>query len=459
MNFSLKFHAQSDVGRIRKNNQDAGYASPTMLLVADGMGGAAAGDLASAVVATQAAKIDKPVETPDMLGFIGGLVNRGNDKLAELVEEDPTLDGMGTTFCGAMFDGTHLGVAHIGDSRLYRLRDGVLEQLTHDHSWVQTLIDEGRITPEQAATHPHRSLILKVLNGQPEPEPDYQLLDVAEGDRYLFCSDGLSGLISDEHIAELLEIEDLTACSEALTDAANEAGGHDNITVVLGDVVPYDDALAAAEPLMVGSAIEREIPAAGELAANPQGIGYPQPADSEKPEHDEAESARYAPDARTVRWPSTLVATVLIVAVIGAAVWGIALYSKSRYFIAEAEGNVAIYNGLPGSLLGLELNTLEERRDTLVTDLPRFYQRAVANTIGSPSLPAARDTADELHAIAEQCRAVREERQAPQPEVTPSPTTLPTDPAMEEGEGNPNYPTHVGPVTPTATEEVDPEFC
>lgn len=463
MAFSLRFHAHSDVGRIRKNNQDAGYASSTMLLVADGMGGAAAGDLASAVAVTQAEKLDRAVDTQEMLEFIGGLVNRANDKLAELVDEDPTLDGMGTTFCGALFDGTHLGIAHIGDSRLYRMRDGSLEQITHDHSWVQTLIDEGRITPAQAATHPHRSLILKVLNGQPEPEPDYQLMEAKEGDRYLFCSDGLSGLISDEHIEELLQIEDLETCAEELTRAANKAGGHDNITVVLGEVVPHDAALAAAEPMMVGSAVEREIPKVGELALNPQGTGYPEP-EAPDTDHDETEKARYAPEGRRVRWPSTLVATVLIVAVIAAAVWGIAVYSSSRYFIAEAEGNVAIYNGLPGSLLGLELNRLEERRETVVTDLPRFYQRAVANTIGSPSLMAARETADELHDLAVQCVAVREERQTPsEPEVTPTPTAttsmttgLPTDP---NGDGGANYPTHVGPVTPTADEEVDPEFC
>ena len=195
MTFSLRFHAHSEVGRIRKNNQDSAYASPTMLLVADGMGGAAAGDLASAVATVTAQKLDRAVPADDMLEFIGGVVVKANDRLLELIEEDPTLDGMDTTFCGASFDGQYLALAHIGDSRMYRLRGDAIEQLTHDHSWVQTLIDEGRLTPEQAATHPHRSLILKVLNGQTEPDPDYQLLEVSKGDRYLFCSGGLSGLI------------------------------------------------------------------------------------------------------------------------------------------------------------------------------------------------------------------------------------------------------------------------
>lgn len=472
MTSSLRFYAHSEVGRIRKNNQDAGYASPTMLLVADGMGGAAAGDLASAVAVTEASKLDRPVAAEEMLELIGGMVNRANDKLSELVEEDPTLDGMGTTFCGAMFDGRHLGVAHIGDSRLYRLRDGVLEQLTHDHSWVQSLIDEGRITPEQAATHPHRSLILKVLNGQAEPDPDYQILDTEIGDRYVFCSDGLSGMISGEHIAELMEIEDLPERAEELARAANEAGGHDNITVVLGDIVAHDDGLAAAEPMIVGSAVERTIPKVGELAGKPQGAGYPASETATKEaEHDEAETARYAPDSRGARWPSLLIGAVLILAVLGGAIWGISAYSSSRYFIAGADGNVAIYNGLPGSLLGHELNRIEERRDTLISDLPRFYQRAVANTIASPSLVAARETADELHQLAEQCAAVRAERNTPDPDPDPTPSAIglptnpeapspaPTDAPTEEPDGNPNYPTILAPVTPTATEEADPEFC
>ena len=451
----MRFHAHSEVGRIRKNNQDSAYASPTMLLVADGMGGAAAGDLASAVATVTAQKLDRAVPSDDMLEYIGGVVVKANDRLLELIEEDPTLDGMGTTFCGASFDGQYLALAHIGDSRMYRLRDGAIEQLTHDHSWVQTLIDEGRLTPEQAATHPHRSLILKVLNGQTEPDPDYQLLEVVEGDRYLFCSDGLSGLIDDAHIHRLAQIEDLEEASLELARAANRAGGHDNITVVLGEVVDHDDDLAAAGAVLVGSATERKIPEPGELASTSAqgGDGYPA---SDERTVDPTETARYAPETRKVRWSSAVIALVLVLAVLGGAVWAVSAYTQGRYFIAEADGNVGIFNGIPGSLLGQQLNTLEERRDTLLTDLPRYYQRAVRNTIGVANINAAQETADQLERIAEECVATRDARRG----HTPAPVTPSPNPAPHDGsQGSSDYPTLLGPITPTATEEADPEAC
>nr|WP_255622809.1 protein phosphatase 2C domain-containing protein [Tessaracoccus sp. OS52] len=460
----MVFRAHSEVGRIRKNNQDAGYASPNMLLVADGMGGAAAGDLASAVAAVEASRCDVRLEGEALLEHIGGIVNRANDKLAELVEADPTLDGMGTTFCGAMFSGTQLGMAHIGDSRCYVLRDSELIQLTHDHSWVQSLIDSGRLTPEQAATHPHRSLILKVLNGHSSMTPDYSTVDVAEGDRYLFCSDGLSGLIDDQLIAELLAVTDLDESVSLLAEAANNAGGHDNITVVVGEVVPADPALDAAAPLLVGSAVEREIPDAAELAAEFRATAFPEPADggddSREPDddvQDETERARYAPDPTPgKRWPGVLAALLAITVVIGGAVWGVVAYTQSRYFIAEAEGFVGIYNGLPGSLLGTELNRLVETRDTQVSDLPAFYQRAVNNTIGVPSYEGAQATAEQLAVLAARCIEAREDRlnrpdPAPSAQPDPSPSGLST--------GQPNYPTYLAPITPTATEEADPEAC
>lgn len=465
MAFSIDFRALSDVGRIRKNNQDAGYASPNMLLVADGMGGAAAGDLASAVAAVEASHSDERVEGDAMVEHVRGMVTRANEKLATLVDADPTLDGMGTTFCGAMFSGTQLGMAHIGDSRCYVLRDHELSQLTHDHSWVQSLIDSGRLTPEQAATHPHRSLILKVLNGHPTMTPDFSTVDVALGDRFLFCSDGLSGLIDDDEISELLAIEDLDEAATELVDAANNAGGHDNITVVIGEVVEVDDALEARTPLLVGSAVERDIPDPDELAAEFQRTAFPDAAESpdevedddEPEDHDESERARYAPDpAPHRRWPGIIAGILAIVLVLGGSAWGVTAYAKSRFFLADAEGYVGIYNGLPGSLLGQELNVLVETRDFRVVDLPTFYQRAVANTIGVPSLERAQATADQLADFAARCVEAREEREN-RPDPTPSPAPQPSPSGLSTGQ--PNYPTYLAPITPTATEEADPEAC
>ncbi len=450
MGHSLRFEAHSEVGRVRKNNQDAGYASPTMLMVADGMGGAAAGDLASAVAATVAANADQRLQGEEMLANMRGVVDDVNTQLSQLVSRDLTLDGMGTTFCGAMFDGNQFAITHVGDSRCYLLRDGELTQLTHDHSWVQQLIDEGRLTPKQAETHPHRSLIIRVLNGQKGVVPDCELVDAAIGDRIMFCSDGLSGLISDTEIREALAEDDLTVAITTMAAAANHAGGHDNITVVLADVVEQDDSLDAATPQLVGSATERKIP---DLSAPVSPPKAPRP--SAPPEHAGEEVARYAPEVTSRRWPGIIGGALALLLVIGGGAWGVVAYGTSRYYLAEANGSVAIYNGLPGSLLGWELNVLTERTDIAITDLPRFYQRAVTNTIATSNLNGAHESLEELRWRAERCVAVREERVTPPEPTVATPTATPSGLSSSQ----PNYPTYLAPITPTASEETDPEEC
>ena len=470
--FSLRFTAHSEVGRVRKNNQDAGYASPTMLLVSDGMGGAAAGDLASAVAATEAARSDvRAADGEEMCERIAGIMARSNAKLSALIEEDLQLDGMGTTFCGAMFNGEQFGLGHIGDSRGYLLRDGNLTRLTHDHSWVQSLIDEGKITPAQAAVHPHRSLILKVLNGQDLFDPDYEILDARLGDRVMFCSDGLSGLVDDDLMAELLAGDDMEEASTRLAATAYERGGHDNITLVIGEVVEQDDRLDAAPALLVGSATEVEIPRTGQLAMD-RGDDHPK-----YPTHDPApgsgqdpdEAARYAPEDPRRRWPGILAIVLAVALVLGGSAWGIYGYGKTRYFIGADEGYVAVYNGLPGGFLGLNLNTVIERTDIQVSDLPRFFQRQVEATIPLSDAASAEGTTESFRELARRCVAVREERNHPKPTVEPSPQPtaqptgpgLPLDPSLTvtpgPGTADP-FPSAVH-ATPTASEEADPESC
>src|SRR4030095_941299 len=208
MTLQLSYVAYSDIGLIRKNNQDSGFASPHLLVVADGMGGAAAGDLASAVAINTIRTIDAPTDGKQMLEVLAHAIHDANTKIAELIESDISLEGMGTTVTGAMFDGVELGLAHIGDSRAYLFRDGRLERLTHDHTWVQSLIDDGKISETEAAIHPHRSLLLKVLNGQPTNDPDLTTVPVQAGDRLMFCSDGVCGLIDDDVIEAALQIPD-----------------------------------------------------------------------------------------------------------------------------------------------------------------------------------------------------------------------------------------------------------
>jgi len=227
---------------VRKTNQDSGYVSSTALFVADGMGGAAGGDLASALVIRDLCSVGSTSATgPEALDVLRRAVTRANADLARLVAKNPDLDGMGTTICGGIFDGHTMNVVHIGDSRGYILAEQTMRRITHDHSYVQSLIDEGRLDERQAMNHPHRSLLLRVLNGQVEANPDYLTCDVEAGNRLMFCSDGLSGLVDDVVIAAALNLPDPKEAMDTLVKLAYAAGGSDNITILIADVVAEED--------------------------------------------------------------------------------------------------------------------------------------------------------------------------------------------------------------------------
>ena len=232
---ALRYAALSDVGRVRKDNQDSGYASEHLLVIADGVGGAARGDLASTTAIQAMSRLDGPV-AGDVLEALAGGIHRAHDRIAELVEQDPELDGTSTTITSALFDGRRIGVAHVGDSRGYLLRDGTLSQLTKDHTFVQSLIDEGRITEEESRTHPHRNLILRAVDGVDETDPDLFYVDLAPGDRILLCSDGASGVLDADRLADILGTGTVDFAVVELIRAALEAGSSDNITVVVADV-------------------------------------------------------------------------------------------------------------------------------------------------------------------------------------------------------------------------------
>src|SRR5919112_3835372 len=259
----LRYSALSDVGRVRKDNQDSGFASPNLLVVADGVGGAARGDVASSTAVQALRRLDGPAPD-DMLEALAGAVHRAHDRIAELVEQNPEFDGTSTTVTAALFDGERIGVAHVGDSRGYLLRDGTLSQLTKDHTFVQSLIDEGRITEDEARTHPHRNLILRAVDGVHETDPDLFELDVEPGDRLLLCSDGASGVLTRERLADILGTGSVDYAAVELVRASLEAGSSDNVTCVVADVYDpatddNDDPSAAAStgPMLVGAAAEQ----------------------------------------------------------------------------------------------------------------------------------------------------------------------------------------------------------
>lgn len=440
MDYSLDFRAHSEVGLVRKNNQDSGYASPTMLLVADGMGGAAAGDLASTVAVREILRADqhRPLSQTDEV--LAGALARANHTLSDLVRQDPALDGMGTTVVGALFTGDSLGLVHIGDSRAYLVREGSLHRLTHDHSWVQSMVDDGRISPEEAAVHPHRSLLLKVLNGQPSHEPDFEHVALQAGDRLLFCSDGLSGFASDEQIGHILATTTgLDEAMEQLVAAAHAGGGADNITVLLADVQPKDQALDARSSVVVGAAVDGVVPeteehtlvglagldVAPEPAATGERVVDPRIVDAGVV--DAAEATRYAPKQRGRRQVlAAVAATTALLVLAGGVLWGGWHYSRSQFFVGSQDEQVAIFRGLPGELLGVRLNDLAESTDVRVADLPAFFQQQVHSTIPVADLAAAHTTVSQLRTRAEDCIARRSRQPLPLPSTAPSPTPAAT---------------------------------
>ncbi len=258
MTIALRYAARSDVGLVRANNQDSGYAGPNLLVVADGMGGHAGGDVASAIAISALAHLDADTHTAD--GALAELEHSISDAHEDLVAHStthPELVGMGTTVTAILRNGDRLAMAHLGDSRAYLLRDGEITQVTTDHTFVQHLIDTGRISPAEAETHPQRNVVMRVLGDfDIDLTPDLSIREMHVGDRWLLCSDGLSGFVDISDLQRILtQYEDLDECAEELIELALDAGSTDNVTVVIAEVVDLDpDAEVDDTTQVVGSA-------------------------------------------------------------------------------------------------------------------------------------------------------------------------------------------------------------
>ncbi|MGN6722055.1 MAG: PP2C family protein-serine/threonine phosphatase, partial [Marmoricola sp.] len=220
MTLSLRFSALSDVGRVRKDNQDSGYAGPNLLMVADGVGGAARGDVASSATVQQMRILDTHEHEEGGVETLVGGIALAHSRISDLVADSPDIDGTSTTVVAGLFDGSELVVAHVGDSRAYLLRGGQIQALTRDHSFVQSLVDEGRITEDEARIHPNRNLILRAVDGVHEPNPDTSTHALQPGDRLLFCSDGCCGVLTDDQIGELLGNDNVDHAARNLVTAS-----------------------------------------------------------------------------------------------------------------------------------------------------------------------------------------------------------------------------------------------
>ncbi|MGH3160062.1 MAG: MerR family transcriptional regulator [Streptosporangiaceae bacterium] len=246
---TVRCAVQSDVGLKREGNEDAAYAGARLIAVADGMGGHAGGEVASAAVIDALRPLDTQVPAGELLNALDHAVRRASTALRDIARADPSLQTMGTTLTALLWSGSELGLVHIGDSRAYLVRDGKVFQITHDHTMVQSMVDDGRLTAAEAASHPQRALLLRALSAGHGSEPDLQLRQAQAGDRYLLCSDGLHEVADADAIARvLLSVADPDQAAKALVALAIDGGGPDNITCVVADVVAPMADVAAAGP-------------------------------------------------------------------------------------------------------------------------------------------------------------------------------------------------------------------
>jgi protein phosphatase len=241
MTIGIRYATRSDAGMLRETNEDSAYAGSRLLAVADGMGGHSGGELASATAIDAMKRLDIDIPADDLLAALQEAVRQANEAVHGLAESDLSLQGMGTTLTAMLLSGQKLALVQIGDSRAYLLRDGELFQITHDQTLVQMLLDDGVITPDKVATHPHRSLLLQALDGRAELDPEMQLRETQIGDRYLLCSDGLWSVIAPQTVHHALStVAEPEQVVRELIDMANEGGGPDNITCVVADIVDLD---------------------------------------------------------------------------------------------------------------------------------------------------------------------------------------------------------------------------
>ena len=383
-NLSLRFAARSEIGKVRKNNEDSGYASKDLLVVADGMGGHEAGELASA--ATISAVVNASDDNSDVdtvLGHLADAVITSGEYIADVVARNREFAGMGTTMTALALRDDRVAIAHVGDSRAYILREGELQQLTKDHTFVQTLVDSGQISREQAAVHPRRNLMMRAIDGIHAVEVDLSVREARPGDRFMLCSDGLCGVLDEATIAEMLSTSELASAVTALIDAALDAGGPDNVTVLVADVVEVNDNLDA---VVIGAAAESE------TQERLPGVVLP-------------EEAQYItthlhgiPPAQR-RWLTTVLVTAVLV-LLGAIAGGSWLTAQWFIGVDQQSGSVAIFQGIPVSGLSREVIV----SDVKVSQLPEFERIQVQSTIGASSLTDAQATVEQLDARALACK-------------------------------------------------------
>jgi PPM family protein phosphatase len=410
MTLALRYAIRSDVGLLREGNEDSAYAGPHLLAIADGMGGHVAGEVASSVTISALTGLDDEVPADQLLGALAAAVATASSTLHEMSVEDPSLEGMGTTLTALLWSGTIVAICHIGDSRAYLLRDGDLRQITRDHTLVQSLVDDGRLSPAQAAIHPQRSLVMRALQSGTEAEPDLFTIEAKAGDRYLLCSDGLSDVVSEETLRDtLIRCTDRDQAVAKLIDLAIRGGGPDNITCIVADVVDAGGSPPTGPTaVVVGAASNgdgRTRPRSDSPAERAQLLTQagplvdtadPEPAEEPGPGRAEDDGGRADHRAARRRWPVvTTILVILVVVIVGGgyAAWR---YTQDQYYVGTDGSQVIIYRGVDQRVLGLSLSSVYQRTGIPLAHVPANDLPQVRNTITASSLAGAQKTVSNI---------------------------------------------------------------
>jgi protein phosphatase len=409
MTYKFQTAAKSDRGKIRSSNQDSGYAGVNLFVVADGMGGHAGGDIASALATQLVAQVDDVYDDADLaIGTLLESMQSANEKLTNTVREYGYLAGMGTTMDALVFTGTTAAIAHIGDSRVYLLRDGIMSQITKDHTFVQTLVDSGRITEDEALYHPRRNVLMRVLgDASDEPQFDVYPLNVLPGDRFLLCSDGLCGVVPNALIEENMKVTDLSEAADLLIEEAREYGAPDNVTVILVEVFEADEDIPSHGITWLGSA-------ANEVVIKPNSAGRILEIFSPKAWLDSFRNSAGKEEYLAVDDPAFaqavkefggkvrnwklrgLIFFVLLGLVATASIWGIYTYTQTRYYLGVEDGKVAIYQGIKESFAGFGFSHLYEKSNLDLATLPDFQQELLQRSISANSITEAREKLNQI---------------------------------------------------------------
>jgi len=424
MTLTLRYAVRSDRGLVRGNNEDSVYAGPRLLAIADGMGGHAAGEVASKLVIGSLEVLDEDRPLGDLLGALRAAVLEANRDISDAIDADSALDGMGTTLTALRFAGGQVGLVHVGDSRAYLLRGDNLAQITHDDTYVQSLVDAGRLTLEEASHHPRKSVILRALMGS-DVDPDVSIREARVGDRYLLCTDGLSDVVTASTIGDTLREGEPQEAADRLVDLALRGGGPDNVTCIVADVVDSD--YGDDVPVIAGAFVD---------AAAPRDAGDGSPAErAARMTSTGRDEVLMAAPAKRRRWLRRILTTLAVLVLVVGGTAAFYKWTQTQYFVGRDGNEVAIFQGVNTDFGPMKFYNVEQNSDIKMSDLTAAAQNQVESGITAHSLADAQQIIGNL----------RDQRLPICPTATASSTAAPSDSSTA------SHATNVDPSSPRTT--------